>query len=70
MTNCPHCGAALDAPPAKPDIPVHREARAAGYSDGLQGRAPDLAWPSGIYGHADYHLGYREGELARQEQPQ
>lgn len=44
----------------------HLEARAAGVADGIAGeRRSAERWPSGAYGHADYELGYAEGEGSR-----
>jgi hypothetical protein len=43
--------------------PPHREARLAGFRDGLaKQRRRAGEWPQGVYGHADYELGYADGE--------
>jgi len=40
----------------------HVLARQLGAEDGRRGKRRNR-WPSGTYGHADYELGYAEGEL-------
>jgi hypothetical protein len=66
----------IDAPPPKreratlsPKIaPPHVEARRLGVIDGTAGlRRSAQRWPSGTYGHADYELGFAEGERQRDE---
>ena len=47
----------------KRTVPVHETARRAGRQDGLEGHRDHAGrWPSGVYGHADYELGWAEGE--------
>ena len=50
---------------AKPKIaPPHTIARRLGVEDGRIGQRRNAGrWPSGVYGHADYELGYQQGEL-------
>ena len=56
--------------PAKPKrttlpklVPPHAIARRLGVEDGRAGQRRNAGrWPSGVYGHADYELGYAEGE--------
>jgi hypothetical protein len=41
--------------------PPHAEARQAGFEDGCAGQRRRAGrWPSGVYGHADYELGFAE----------
>ena len=70
MTFCPHCGAPLDAPqPPAAVVPPDLIAQRAGFADGCFGRLDDSRWPAGQPGHADYHLGHREGKLRRTSVP-
>jgi len=63
---CPHCGGPLGAAPAPPPaVQPCQLAHAAGFLDGCAGILDDSRWPPGTYGHADYHLGHREGEIKR-----
>jgi uncharacterized protein (UPF0335 family) len=52
-------------PPDEP-TPPHKEAQAAGRIDALsRTRQNAHRWPNGEYGHADYEIGYHEGEQER-----
>ncbi len=62
---CPHCGGPLSAPPAPKMFTPNMEARAQGFLDGCANIIDDSRWPPGQEGQADYHLGWREGELHR-----
>lgn len=42
--------------------PPHIEARHFGFEDGRAGQRRHDRWPFGTYGHADYELGYADGE--------
>lgn len=55
MTPCRNCGTAH---PARDPCPPHQAARAAGAADRAAGLPPQDRYPRGIYGHADYALGY------------
>lgn len=44
-------------------VPPHTIARRLGVEDGRAGQRRNAGrWPSGVYGHADYELGYAQGE--------
>lgn len=44
-------------------VPPNLKARQAGFRDGWLGQRRRAGeWPQGVYGHADYELGYQAGE--------
>ncbi len=50
--------------------PQHDIAWEKGFADGLAGNEDNAGeWPPGVYGHASYHLGHREGEKQHERSP-
>ena len=65
---CPTCGAVIltdaDGEVREPVAP-HQAAYDAGMYDGKRGvRIGSSLYPPGIYGHADYELGYEAGTIS------